>query len=381
MEKDRQSLERQIVREAAPLVTVLMSVYNGQRFLRKSIESILRQTWTDFEFLIVNDGSSDLTREIIVSYRDPRIRLVDNPGNIGLTKSLNRGLALATSPFIARQDHDDVSHPNRLETQVKFLQSNSAVALVGTQVRIIDEHGRVYHPPGWERALTHGAIRFQLMFDSAFIHGSVLFRRDLIWNELGGYDERFLTAEDFELWSRVAAKYAVRNLPQPLVDFRLRADSSAAQFGSDHLRLSSAVVSANLRRYLNLTDIAADWPYLISSLFVNHAPGIRFEWSELIDVANEIFGRFIECYPEEKANHEVRRILANKMGQIACRVAGYRRRAALAAFRRACCLNLKSGELFASRFFFRLLFGERAFERARRTIQLARQSRFFTPMH
>ena len=102
-------------------VTVLMPVYNAELFLSEAIESILRQTWSDFEYLIINDGSTDNSRKIISSFRDPRIRLVDNPSNLGLTKSLNKGLELAEGEYIARQDADDISHPKRLERQVQFL--------------------------------------------------------------------------------------------------------------------------------------------------------------------------------------------------------------------------------------------------------------------
>src|SRR3990170_6306785 len=103
-----------------PEITVLMSVYNGERFLREAIESILNQTYRDFEFLIINDGSTDSSREIILSYNDPRIRLIDNELNIGLTRSLNKGLRLARGKYIARQDADDISFRKRLEKQVAF---------------------------------------------------------------------------------------------------------------------------------------------------------------------------------------------------------------------------------------------------------------------
>src|SRR4051794_29608800 len=120
-----------------PKVTVLLAVYNGERYLREAIDSILGQTFQDFEFLIINDGSTDSTREIILSYHDPRIRLVDNEDNIGQTRSLNRGLALAAGQFVARQDADDISEPERLASQVAFLEIHPEVVLLGTWYRKI----------------------------------------------------------------------------------------------------------------------------------------------------------------------------------------------------------------------------------------------------
>src|SRR5215467_8249434 len=105
-----------------PKVTVLLTVYNGERYLHEAIDSILGQTFQDFEFLIINDGSTDGTRELILSYHDRRIRLIDNEYNIGQTRSLNRGLVLAMGQFLARQDADDISEPDRLASQVAFLE-------------------------------------------------------------------------------------------------------------------------------------------------------------------------------------------------------------------------------------------------------------------
>src|SRR5659263_168424 len=107
----------------APKVTVLMAVYNGERYLREAIESILGQSFADFEFFIVNDGCTDSSRDIILSYRDPRIRLIDNQENIGLTKSLNIGLSLASGEYVARQDADDISYPTRIEKQIEYFET------------------------------------------------------------------------------------------------------------------------------------------------------------------------------------------------------------------------------------------------------------------
>ena len=126
-----------------PKVTVLMSVYNGERYLHESIESILNQTFKDFGFLIINDGSTDNTPKILKSYKDQRIKIISNKNNLGLTKSLNKGIKLAKGEYIARQDVDDVSLSERLEKQVKFLNSYPSYAAVGTFTKIINEDSKV----------------------------------------------------------------------------------------------------------------------------------------------------------------------------------------------------------------------------------------------
>ena len=148
-------------------VTVLMPVYNAERYLRQAIESILSQTFHDFEFMIINDGSTDSSRDIVLSYHDSRIRLIDNETNIGLPRTLNRGLSLAKGEFIARQDADDESNPDRLAHQVAYLSSHPHVALLGSQCTVIDQHGNL----DWrtqERSCTQKSILWELFFDNSF---------------------------------------------------------------------------------------------------------------------------------------------------------------------------------------------------------------------
>ena len=202
-------------------VTVLMPVYNAERYLRPALDSILAQTFSDFEFLIINDGSSDGSRKVIESYTDPRIKLVDNPSNMGLARTLNRGLGMATGELIARQDADDVSCPDRLRQQVECLDSHPETALVGTQTRIIDENGRPSGLRHYDRCCEYESIRWDLLFGNSFTHTSVMFRRKIVVDEMGGYDETFMYEQDYDLWSRVACRYRVTNIPLVLVDYRI----------------------------------------------------------------------------------------------------------------------------------------------------------------
>ena len=202
-----------------PAVSVIMSVYNGERYLRNAVESILGQTFTDFEFIIVNDGSTDRSGGILADYADDRIRLINNSPNVGLTPSLNRALALARGRYIARMDADDISLPNRLEEQVKFLESHKEYVLVGTSPIIIDPEGHPIRKPRYP--LSDRSIRAQLAVKSQIVHGSVLIRRT---SELL-YNESCVAAQDYDLWVRLIRKGKVANLSQRLYKWRSHKDN------------------------------------------------------------------------------------------------------------------------------------------------------------
>jgi len=197
-----------------PKISVIMSVFNGEKYLREAIDSILSQSYTDFEFIIVNDGSTDNSPSIIKSYSDKRIRLIDNEQNIGLTKSLNRAIKQGRGEYIARQDVDDISLPQRLEEQVKYLEQHPEIVALGTSRYVIDEDGKIMRKEA--ALLKPGHNLFQA---NAFTHGSVMFRKAVI-DELGGYNEVFRYSQDYELWLRVAQHHQIRNLPQVLYKLR-----------------------------------------------------------------------------------------------------------------------------------------------------------------
>ncbi|HDY75873.1 MAG TPA: glycosyltransferase, partial [Candidatus Marinimicrobia bacterium] len=197
----------------SPKVTVLMSVYNDERYLSESVDSILNQTYKDFEFLIINDGSTDRSREILESYSDPRIRLVRNDGNIGLTRSLNKGLALAMGEYIARMDADDISLPERLEKQVGFLDADSSVGVLGINSLLIDEDGNVLEK--LQRPVTHDSIMAEMLTENRFVHSSVMLRKKLL-KMSGYYDEKLDMAQDYELFLRLSLITKLSNLAEPL---------------------------------------------------------------------------------------------------------------------------------------------------------------------
>lgn len=192
-----------------------MSVYNGEKYLREAIESILNQTFIDFEFIIVNDGSTDNSLKIIKNYSDERILIINNEKNIGLTKSLNKALKQAKGEYIARQDADDISLPNRFEKQVKHFEKHPEVVLVGTNVCLIDETGEIIE----KRVVSAKPSIKDLFKKNRFSHGSVMIQKEIV-DKLGGYNELFKYSQDYELWLRIAKCYEVRNLTQVLYKLR-----------------------------------------------------------------------------------------------------------------------------------------------------------------
>lgn len=213
-----------------PRISVLLPVYNGDPFLASSIESVLSQSYKNFELLILNDGSSDRSAEIAKSFSDERIRYFEHP-NIGLAATLNKGARLARGEFLLRQDQDDLSYWDRFAKQIVYLENHPDVALLGTWARIICESGSDngfrYH----KHPTSQDAIALNLIFDSPFVHSSIVMRRSA-FVELGGYscDPKRQPPEDFELWSRFCRKYKAANLSEVLVKYREVSSSMSRKF-------------------------------------------------------------------------------------------------------------------------------------------------------
>lgn len=196
-----------------------MSVYNAEPYLREAVESALSQTFGDFEFVIINDASRDSSREILNKYaaEDPRIKIIDNERNIGLTKSLNKGIAVAKGEYIARMDADDISLPTRLEEEVDFLDKNQNFALVGSWADIIDANNTITRSV--EYPIEDGAIKKALIKYNPFFHSSIAVRKQVL-DAVGGYDERWRYAQDYELILRISRSYKVANIAKKLIQYR-----------------------------------------------------------------------------------------------------------------------------------------------------------------
>jgi hypothetical protein len=235
------------------LVSVLLPVHNGAPYLESAVRSILNQTHRDLELIVVDDGSTDGSAETVTAFGDSRVRLIRNARNLGLPASLNRGLSAARAGIVARQDADDLSHPRRLEAQVGFLEMNPDVGLVGTQAWLIDEQGRCLGSV--EHACEHDSLVWELLFDNAFIHTSVAFRRDLVVNTQSGYDPAWPYNQDYELWVRLARITRLANLPERLVAWRSHSASMTQSMEDEAETANRRLMARHLPLVLgNLSD-------------------------------------------------------------------------------------------------------------------------------
>ncbi|MFN3687626.1 MAG: glycosyltransferase [Salinarimonas sp.] len=195
-----------------------MSVYGDVRFLDEAVESVLAQTFDDFELVVVDDGSEDPAPVASLAKRDARVRTVANDRNLGLARSLNRGVALARAPIIARMDADDICHPSRLEALCRALDEDPALTVVGSRFVTTNEAGEDQESIAMPR--THPDVVWASLFFNPFCHSAIAFRRDA-FEAVGGYDPAFEASQDYDLWVRMLASGRGGNLDEPLLRFRL----------------------------------------------------------------------------------------------------------------------------------------------------------------
>ncbi|MDD3138313.1 MAG: glycosyltransferase [Lachnospiraceae bacterium] len=197
-------------------ISVVMPVYNGEEYLREAINSILNQTFTDFEFIIVNDGSTDGSEDIIKSYNDSRIVYLKNDKNKGIVYSLNRGLDEVKGKYIARMDCDDISLPYRFQKQYDYMEKHPNVAVCGTNIEFIGSKSGVFG------AVVNSAwLKASMFFSSVLAHPTVMMRTAVIHGENLHYDPIFEKVEDFELWTRISDKHEINNLEEILFRYRI----------------------------------------------------------------------------------------------------------------------------------------------------------------
>ncbi|HRZ14507.1 MAG TPA: glycosyltransferase [Candidatus Omnitrophota bacterium] len=211
---------------SAVAVSVVMSVFNGQRYLRQAIESVLRQAGVSFEFIVIDDASSDATAQILAGYSDPRIRIIRNERNLGLPLSLNKGIALARGAMIARQDADDISLPGRLQKQLVYLEEHPGCALVGSDFFIIDDEDHLLAASSLPSE--DQRIRAVLETKNCFAHSAMMFRK-AAFDAVGGYRREFPGCLDYDLALRLSQRYALANLPERLLRYRVHPQSMSAE--------------------------------------------------------------------------------------------------------------------------------------------------------
>jgi glycosyltransferase involved in cell wall biosynthesis len=222
---------------STPAVSVVMAVFDGAPWVGAAVESLLGQTIADLEVVVIDDGSTDATPDVLASIRDPRLR-IERSVRQGLTRALNRALDLARAPLVARLDADDLALPERLTLQCRYLDAHPEVGLLGTGAREVDAAGRemaVIRPP-----VEDAAIRRALIRANPFVHSSVIVRRAVL-DRAGGYDPSFPVAQDYDLWMRLARVTRLANLDEPLVIRRLAPGRVSAVRDDDRLRAEARV--------------------------------------------------------------------------------------------------------------------------------------------
>lgn len=207
-----------------PKVSVIMPMYNAETHVCQAIESILNQSYIDFDFLIVNDASTDKSLALATSYakKDKRIKIINLKNNGGIANALNTALELTTSDYIIRMDADDVSLPFRIEKQLRFMEENLNFGISGCWVKTLHKYKR--NSQIWKVPLDHDCIKSALLFNSALFHPTVIFRKEIVTSRYF-YDPTYVPAEDYELWSRLASEVRFANLPEILVHYRVHEQS------------------------------------------------------------------------------------------------------------------------------------------------------------
>lgn len=232
-----------IEKNRQPLVSVVLPVYNAEKYLNECIDSILNQTYPNFELIIINDGSSDNSQEIVNSYNDVRIRVLYNPGNRGLVYSLNRGLCEAKGKYIARMDADDISLPDRLLEQVQYMETHPEIDVCGAWLLIFGKYK--------EKILKYKAldrqIKERMIFSSHFGHPVVMLRAKTLKLGNYSYDENYLYAEDFDLWCRMMYDNChFYNIPKVLLRYRVGHVSVSVKHRQKQEQLANQIVNRNI---------------------------------------------------------------------------------------------------------------------------------------
>jgi glycosyltransferase involved in cell wall biosynthesis len=282
----------------SPKVTAVIPVYNREKYVGDAIDSILAQTFTDFELLVIDDGSTDRSREVVWSYHDPRIRLVCNETNEGIPKTRNKGIRLAHGEYLAFLDSDDWACSERFAKQVSFLDSHPDYAAVGAWIAWIDEEGRSLRRVKRKPVLPD-EIAAQRLFQSG-IENSASMARTVVLREYG-HREEYDLSEDFDLWARIAAKNKLATLPEVLVRRRMHSGRITQEKALRMKDRRLAIYAAQLRMLgIVFTDTDLERHFLLRSMRKQKfTPDLRYlQWAEAWLLGLQEANQRALCYPE-----------------------------------------------------------------------------------
>ena len=280
---------------AEPTVTVLMPLYNGERYVREAVESILQQTWQDFELLIIDDGSSDKGPDIVSSMKDERIVLLRNPRNIGVAATLNRGLAIARGRYIARMDADDISLPDRLKKQVQFMDAHPAVGISGGWVRLFSG-GQL--PYTCQVPSASEDVAAYMLFENSLWHVTAIMRKNDLNSAPLLYDPFFSRSEDYDLWTRAGKHFSLANIDQVLVRVR-RHKESVTRTNWEEMTIQTETIQDRLLKGigLNLSPFEVTFHHRVGR-------GYRLENKEQVRDAEKLLMQILSVNRKTKVYEE-----------------------------------------------------------------------------
>lgn len=271
-------------------ISVIMPAYNTEKYIGKAIESILQQTFEDFEFIIIDDASTDKTYDIASTYHDKRIILMRNQLKSGVAACINKGLSIANSEFIARMDSDDISKPERFKKQIDFMYANPNLGISGTHMEIIDDKGnfRKQH----HKKIGIDAIKINLFFGhTSLAHPSIIMRKKVLDQYYLRYDTAFRYAEDYDLYCRSSHFVILDNYPECLVQYRVHSDSVSQKYHQEQIIDAQTALYLHLRRLklpFSLEDFKMHTQFALSEgpIHYRSIEGI-FNWIDYLYTWNE----------------------------------------------------------------------------------------------
>lgn len=229
---------------SSPLVSVIVPVYNAELYVAEAIRCILKQTYSNIELLVLNDGSDDSSLEILRSFEDSRIILIQSDENRGLVYQLNRGIDRARGKYIVRMDADDTCVPERFERQVNFMESNHDIGLCGSYVKVF---GNVKWD--WKMPVRDGSIRYSLLFGATFAHNAVIIRKEILDRFQIRYRKEAFPVEDYDMWLRLLEKTKAANIPDFLTTYRIYGNQVTSKYEKEKNRLLSKFARETFERY------------------------------------------------------------------------------------------------------------------------------------
>lgn len=263
-----------------------MPVYNAEKFLREAIDSVLNQTFTDFEFIILNDGSVDSSIEIISSYTDSRIKFIDDGVNLGMCARLNEGIEVSTGKYIARMDHDDISLPMRFEKQLNFLESNSNYGLCSSNAIVIDENNLVINDRMFFK--DNAPLEWQLLWTNPIIHPAVMLRKSFLIDFNLQFHSEMYPAEDYELWCRMASFMKLYRLDDILFKYRVLEGSAYHSNFQKAIDKSIQIEESYLSAYMLNRNVPRFHSEIIQFCFSGKASFQNFDLPKIMQWTSEV---------------------------------------------------------------------------------------------